>query len=55
MKVSQAQLHIFTSLFKGRTDVYAFYWEKGKKKAFMPAYHYDPYMFRLHQMADNVF
>lgn len=46
---SEAQLQLFNSLFKGRTDVYAFFWQKGKKQGFVPAYDYDPYMFRLHK------
>ncbi|HLU94275.1 MAG TPA: hypothetical protein VKZ54_09125 [Membranihabitans sp.] len=40
------KLEIFKRLFKGREDVFAFRWEKGKKIGYVPAYHYDPYIFR---------
>ena len=43
------QVKIFRSVFRGREDVFAIRWEKGSKSGYMPAYHYDPYMFRLHK------
>lgn len=43
------QVKLFRSVFKGREDVFAIRWEKGLKSGYMPAYHYDPYMFRLHK------
>jgi len=43
------QARIFKSVFLGREDVFAIRWEKGSKSGYMPAYHYDPYMFRLHK------
>jgi len=42
------KVKLFRNLFKGREDVFAIYWQKGKKKGYMPAYQYDPYMYRLH-------
>jgi hypothetical protein len=29
---------------------FAMHLKKGSKSGFMPAYHYDPYMYRLHRM-----
>jgi len=49
------KLNLFKSLFKGREDVFAFRWEKGNKSGYMPAYHYDPFMFRLHKMNGGTF
>ncbi len=43
------QVKLFRSVFRGREDVFAIRWEKGSKSGYMPAYHYDPYMFRLHK------
>jgi hypothetical protein len=63
------KLNLFKSLFKGREDAFAIRWEKparlsaekagqsggGKKSGYMPAYHYDPYMYRLHKMNGGAF
>lgn len=49
------KLNLFKSLFNGREDVFAIRWEKGKKSGYMPAYHYDPYMYRLHKMKGGTF
>lgn len=49
------KLNLFKSLFKGREDVFAVRWEKGSKNGYMPAYHYDPYMYRLHKMKGGTF
>jgi superfamily II DNA or RNA helicase len=49
------KLNLFKSLFKGREDVFAIRWEKGNKSGYMPAYHYDPYMYRLHKMKGGTF
>lgn len=49
------KLNLFKSLFKGRGDVFAIRWEKAKKSGYMPAYHYDPYMYRLHKMKGGTF
>lgn len=49
------KLNLFKKLFKGREDVFAVRWEKGKKSGYMPAYHYDPYMYRLHKMKGGTF
>ena len=45
----QEQIQLFKLLFKGRDDIFALRWEKGNKSGYMPAYHYDPYMYRLHK------
>jgi len=49
------KLILFKSLFKGRDDVFAIRWVKGKKSGYMPSYHYDPYMYRLHKMKGGTF
>jgi hypothetical protein len=42
------QIKLIKQFFKGREDVFAIRWEKGNKNGYMPAYDYDPYMYRLH-------
>lgn len=49
------RLNLFRNLFKGREDVFALRWEKGKKKGYIPAYSYDPYMYRLHKQRGGSF
>jgi superfamily II DNA or RNA helicase len=49
------QIQLFKSVFKGREDVFAIRWEKGKKSGYMPAYFYDPYMYRAHKMKGGTF
>ncbi|MCB0634501.1 MAG: DEAD/DEAH box helicase, partial [Lewinella sp.] len=52
---SSEQIKLYRSLFRGREDVFAVRWEKGKKSGYMPAYRYDPYMYRLHKMKGGTF
>lgn len=49
------QVKLYRSLFNGRQDVFAIRWEKEGKSGYMPAYHFDPYMFRSHKMAGGTF
>ena len=49
------QIDLFKSLFRGRNDVFAIRWENGNKSGYMPAYQYDPYMYRLHKMKGGTF
>lgn len=49
------EINLIRSLFKCRTDVFAKHWEKGNKHGYMPAYHYDPYSYRLHKMKGGTF
>ena len=49
------QIQIFKSVFKGRKDVFAIRWEKGNKSGYMPAYIYDPYMYRAHKAKGGTF
>ena len=49
------QLLLFKSLFKGREDVFAIRWEKGNKSGYMPAYFYDPYLYKAHKMLGGTF
>ncbi|PSL19206.1 DEAD/DEAH box helicase [Chitinophaga ginsengisoli] len=48
--ISDDKIALFRSLFKGREDVFALYWEKSGKSGYMPAVHFDPYRFKVHQM-----
>jgi len=49
------QIQIFKSVFKGREDVFAVRWEKETKSGYMPAYFYDPYMYRAHKIKGGTF
>lgn len=49
------QTKLFRSLFKGREDVFAVRWEKSGKSGYMPAYHYDPYHYRVHKVNGGTF
>ena len=49
------QIQIFKSVFKGREDVFAVRWEKENKSGYMPAYFYDPYMYRAHKIKGGTF
>ena len=53
--ISQEELELFCSLFKGREDVFAIRWEKGNRKGYIPAYFFDPYMYRLHKQNGGTF
>ncbi|SFE67184.1 hypothetical protein SAMN05518672_10925 [Chitinophaga sp. CF118] len=48
--MNPTEIESFTSLFKGRNDVFALHWEKGAKSGYMPAYHFDPYRYKVHKM-----
>lgn len=49
------QIQLFKSVFKGRDDVFAVRWEKENKSGYMPAYFYDPYMYRAHKIKGGTF
>lgn len=51
----EEQIQLLKTLFKGRDDVFALRWDKGNKSGYMPAYHYDPYMYRLHKQKGGTF
>lgn len=53
--IGNEQIKLFCSLFKGREDVFALRWEKSTKSGYMPAYSYDPYMYRLHKQKGGTF
>ncbi len=55
MNAPSPQIQLFSSLFKGREDVFAVRWEKGNKSGYMPAIFYDPYRFRAHKMNGGTF
>lgn len=48
-------INTLLSLFRGREDVFAVRWEKTGKSGYMPAYHYDPYQYRIHKMNGGTF
>ncbi|MGB3463853.1 MAG: hypothetical protein WBA74_01225 [Cyclobacteriaceae bacterium] len=52
---AQKHIDLYHSLFKGREDVFAIHWEKGKRGGYMPAYHYDPFVYRQHQFKGGTF
>ena len=39
--INDEQLNLFMSLFRGRQDVYARYWEKDGRSGYSPAYEFD--------------
>ena len=49
------KLQIIKSLFIGREDIFAIRWEKNEKSGYMPAYQYDPYLYKLHRMKGGSF
>jgi len=49
------QIQLFKSVFKGREDVFAVRWEKETKSGYMPAYFYDPYLYRAHKIKGGTF
>jgi len=49
------EINLIRSLFNCREDVFAIHWQKGNKSGYMPAYHYDPYRYRLHKMNGGTF
>jgi superfamily II DNA or RNA helicase len=49
------QIQLFKSVFRGREDVFAVRWENGKKSGYMPAYSYDPYLYRAHKIRGGTF
>ncbi|MCG8390924.1 MAG: hypothetical protein MJA30_35575 [Cytophagales bacterium] len=55
MIYNQNEINLFRSLFKGREDVFAIYWQKGKRRGYMPAHDYDSYLYRIHKMKGGSF
>jgi len=55
MGITSEHIQLFKSIFQGRDDVFATRWEKNGKSGYMPAYSFDPYMFRLHKMKGGTF
>ena len=49
------QINIYRSFFRGREDVFATRWEKNGKSGYMPAYSFDPYMYKLHRIKGGTF
>jgi hypothetical protein len=46
----QKKISLIMSIFKSREDVFAIHWAKGKKSGCMPAYSFNPFLFRQHKM-----
>ncbi len=51
MSTLDHQIELIQKLFKCREDVFAIRWEKGNKKGYMPAYSFDPYIYKQHKMS----
>lgn len=49
------KLELINSLFNCRKDVFAIHWQKESKSGYMPAYHFDPYIYRIHKMKGGSF
>src|SRR3989344_8736156 len=47
--IIQAQVDLYLSLFRGRSDVYARYWEKNGRSGYSPAYSFDWDEFLAHK------
>ena len=41
MVITENQITLFLSMFRGRQDVYARYWEKDNRSGWSPAYEFD--------------
>jgi superfamily II DNA or RNA helicase len=52
---SNTQINLFRSLFKGRDDVFAKRWERGNKNGYGPAWLFDPYLLKQHNMKGGTF
>lgn len=52
---TENQLSLYCSLFKGREDVFAKYWQKGNISGYMPAYQFDPYLYRIYKTKGGSF
>ncbi len=48
-KISEEQLSYYLKLFRGRTDVFARYWERNGQSGYGPAYDIDWNEYRVHQ------
>jgi len=55
MTITTRNLDVFKSLFRGRTDVYARYWERDGQKGYMPAYNLDWDEYKNHKAAGGTF
>lgn len=55
MPVSEEQIKIFRSLFRGREDIYARRWVKGDHSGYMPAYDVDWDKFEKHKAQGGTF
>lgn len=55
MNFTHNHIRLYRSLFKGREDVFAIHWSKGLKSSYMPAYEYDPYLYKQHRFKGGSF
>jgi hypothetical protein len=55
MSISNKQIELFRSLFKGREDVYARRWEKENRSGYMPAYNVDWDRYEKHKALGGTF
>ena len=49
ININPQQFELFVSLFRGRTDVWARYWEKNGRSGYSPAYEFDWDEFMAHK------
>src|SRR3989344_4363502 len=49
IQINDDQLNLYLSIFKGRSDVYARYWEKNGRSGYSPAYSFDWNEFLSHK------
>jgi len=49
------RLDLYKNLFKGREDIFALRWEKGKKAGYRPEYKYDFFKYKAHKDAGGTF
>ena len=49
------RLELYKSLFRGREDIFALRWEKGKKTGYRPEYKYDYFKYKAHRDAGGTF
>ena len=47
--ISEQQVELFKSLFRGRSDIYARHWEKNGKSGYSPAYEFEWVEFMAHK------
>jgi len=55
LKTQSPNIHLYKSLFKGRTDIYAVRWQKDERSGYMPAYKVDWSDYNKHKAQGGTF